>query len=217
MILDTIPVGLFQCNCQILGCEQTREAIVIDPGDEVDRILEILNKHALTLKAIITTHAHIDHVSDVKALKDATGAPAMMHEGDLILYNNLQMQADLLGLIAAPTTNINILLKEGEKVTVGTIEANVIHTPGHTPGSLTFHVPGQQARLFTGDTLFDGSIGRTDLWGGDFKQIMGSIHNKLMTFDDDTVVCPGNGPMTTIGQERELNPFLQTTNLGRFQ
>jgi glyoxylase-like metal-dependent hydrolase (beta-lactamase superfamily II) len=216
MILETIPVGLFQCNCQILGCEQTREAIVIDPGDEVDRILEILNNHALKLKYIITTHSHIDHVCDLKSLKDATGAAAMMHEGDLPLYNNLQMQADLFGFIAPPTTNVDEMLKEGAKLTAGTIEANVIHTPGHTPGSLTFHVPGTEQMLFTGDTLFNRGIGRTDLWGGDFKQIIRSINNKLLAFDDDTVVCPGHGPVTTIGQERALNPFLQPARFQEF-
>jgi len=213
MILETIPVGLFQCNCQILGCEETREAIVIDPGDEVDRILAILNSHNLKLKYIINTHAHIDHVCDIKPLKDTTGATVLMNEGDLFLYNNLQMQADLLGFIAPPTTNIDGMLKEGEKITAGTTQANVIHTPGHTPGSLTFHVPGQQQSLFTGDTLFNGSIGRTDLWGGDFQSIMRSIHQKLMHFDDDTLVYPGHGPMTTIGQEKAMNPFLQMTKL----
>ncbi len=216
MILETIPVGLFQCNCQILGCEQTREAIVIDPGDEVDRILEILNNHALKLKYIITTHSHIDHVADIKALKDATDAVALMHEGDLLLYQNLQMQADLFGFVAPPTTNIDDMLTEGTKITAGTIEANVIHTPGHTPGSLCFHVPGAEEMLFTGDTLFSGSIGRTDLWGGDFKQIMSSISQKLMAFHDDTKICPGHGPVTTVGEERAFNPFLQTNRFQSF-
>ncbi|HZS48120.1 MAG TPA: MBL fold metallo-hydrolase [Blastocatellia bacterium] len=211
MILETIPVGLFQCNCQILGCEETRQAIVIDPGDEVERILTILNQHDLKVKYIITTHAHIDHVGGIKPLKDATGAAALMHEGDMFLYNNLQMQANLLGLSAPPTTHIDGMLGEGEKINAGTIEANVIHTPGHTPGSLTFDVPGQQRSLFTGDTLFAGSIGRTDLWGGDFQTIMRSLHEKLLPFEDDAIVYPGHGPITTIGEERAMNPFLQST------
>lgn len=209
MILETIPVGLFQCNCQILGCEQTREAIVIDPGDEVDRILAVLQRHQLKLKHIIATHAHLDHVGDIKRLKDATGAAAYMHEGDLFLYDNMPMQASLLGLTAPPKANLDGVLREGEKLTAGTIEASVIYTPGHTPGSLTFHVPDTTARLFTGDTLFRRSIGRTDLWGGNYQEILRSIHQKLLAFDDDTVVCPGHGPVTTIGQERAVNPFLQ--------
>src|SRR5947209_15040626 len=190
MILETIPVGLFQCNCQILGCEETREAIVIDPGDECDRIEKVLQKHNLKLKYIICTHAHLDHVGDVKRLKDATGAPALMHQGDLFLYENLPMQASLLGLTAPDATQIDGLLDEGECLVAGQVRANVIHTPGHTPGSLTFHVSGDCERLFTGDTLFRRSIGRTDLWGGNTRLILSSIHEKLMSFADETVVLP---------------------------
>lgn len=213
MITETFPVGLLQCNCTILGSEQTREAIVIDPGDEVDEVLARLRRHRLTARYIIATHAHIDHVGGFKELKDATGAPVYLHRDDLQLYKILPVQAMLLGLAAPPATEIDAYLNEGDELGVGEIKLEVLHTPGHTPGSLCFHAPHDQSvggpRLFAGDTLFLGSIGRTDLWGGSFEQIMESLQSKIVTLPDETVVVPGHGPLTTIERERRFNPFLQ--------
>ncbi len=211
MIIETFPVGLLQCNCTILGSEQTREAIVIDPGDEVARVLERLRRHQLEVKHIIATHGHIDHVGGLKELKDATGAPVYLHRGDLFLYQALPMQAMLLGTTAPPATEIDQYLEEGDELGVGEIKIKVFHTPGHTPGSLCFHTPNGEARLFAGDTLFMGSIGRTDLWGGSFEEIMDSLHSKVVTLPDETLVIPGHGPATTIGREKHFNPFLQRT------
>jgi len=217
MIFETLQVGLFQCNCSILGCPETREAVCIDPGDEVDRIVEILDKHNLKLKYIIHTHAHIDHIGGVKGLKDATGAAVLLHPDDLFLYNDVAMQAEMIGLAAPPVAETDGLLKDGDRLRCGnTISIDVLHTPGHTPGSLSFHLPDNTDKLFTGDTLFMNSIGRTDLWGGSFREIMRSIHQKLMAFKDETIVYPGHGPATTIGRERKLNPFLQSGGRFRF-
>jgi hydroxyacylglutathione hydrolase len=209
MIVETFPVGLLQCNCTILGSEQTGEAIVIDPGDEAALVVERLGRRRLTAKHIIATHGHIDHVGGFKELKEATGAPVYLHRGDLFLYGALPMQAALLGLAPPPATEIDAHLDEGDELEVGEIRLGVHHTPGHTPGSLCFHAPGAEGRLFAGDTLFLGSIGRTDLWGGSFEEIMDSLRGKVMTLPDATLVIPGHGPATTIGREKRLNPFLQ--------
>jgi glyoxylase-like metal-dependent hydrolase (beta-lactamase superfamily II) len=214
MIIETFPVGLLQCNCTILGSEQTHEAIVIDPGDDVPEVLERLRRHRLTVKHIIATHGHIDHVGGLKEIKDATGAPVYLHGGDLFLYQALPMQAALIGLTAPPATEIDAQLDEGDELGAGEIKLSVFHTPGHTPGSLCFHAPGDEARLFAGDTLFKGSIGRTDLWGGSFEQIMHSLRSKVATLPDETIVIPGHGPATTIGREKRFNPFLQIGGRG---
>jgi hydroxyacylglutathione hydrolase len=209
MIIETFPVGLLQCNCTILGSEQTREAIVIDPGDDAPQVLARLKRHGLTAKYVIATHAHIDHVGGFKELKDATGAPVYLHRGDLPLYDILPVQAMMLGITAPAATEIDAYLDEGDELGVGEIKLEVMHTPGHTPGSLCFHTPNDDARLFAGDTLFLGSIGRTDLWGGSFEQIMESLRSKVVTLADETIVVPGHGPQTTIGREKRSNPFLQ--------
>lgn len=209
MIIETFPVGLLQCNCTILGSEQTREAIVIDPGDEIEQVISRLKHHNLTAKYIIATHAHIDHVGGFKELKDKTGAPVYLHQSDLQLYKILPVQAMLLGLAAPPATEIDEYLNHGDELGIGEIKLEVFHTPGHTPGSICFHAPNDEAKLFAGDTLFMGSIGRTDLWGGSYEQIIESLHSKLMTLPDETIVVPGHGPQTTIGREKRDNPFLQ--------
>jgi len=209
MILETFPVGLLQCNCTILGSEQTREAIVIDPGDEIPKVLERLRYHRLEAKHIIATHGHIDHVGGFKEIKEATGAPVYLHRGDLFLYQALPMQAAMIGLTTPPATEIDAHLDEGDELGAGEIKLSVFHTPGHTPGSLCFHTPGAEDRLFAGDTLFMGSIGRTDLWGGSFEEIMHSLRSKIVTLPEETIVVPGHGPATTIGREKRLNPFLQ--------
>jgi glyoxylase-like metal-dependent hydrolase (beta-lactamase superfamily II) len=221
----TIPVGILQCNCSIIGDPVTREALVVDPGDEVTRILDLLGRHRLTVKAIVSTHAHIDHVGGLSKLHQYTGAPVLMHRDDLPLYQAMDMQASFLGVLPPELTDIDQLLKEGDVLRWGSFEAQVLHTPGHTPGSVSLYlahdagkvtVPDDTGKiispapqLFSGDTLFAGSIGRTDLWGGSLEQIMDSLRSKLMQLPDDTVVYPGHGPVTTIGDERQLNPFLQ--------
>jgi glyoxylase-like metal-dependent hydrolase (beta-lactamase superfamily II) len=217
LIHETLPVGWLQCNCHVLGDPQTREALVLDPGDEVERVSKILRRHGLKVAAIVSTHAHIDHVGGLKKLHDETGAPVLMHGDDLELYRALDMQARWIGMRPPEQTDIESLLRDGDTVRWGNFIAQVIHTPGHTPGSICLHLPTRPiqekqdaaGRLFAGDTLFAGSIGRTDLWGGSFEQIMDSLGGRLLALPDDTVVYPGHGPSTTIGVERESNPFLR--------
>lgn len=209
MIIETFPVGLLQCNCTILGSAQTREAIVIDPGDEVQKVLARLKAHGLEAKYIIATHAHIDHVGGFSELKAATGAPVYLHRSDQFLYDILPIQAQMIGLATPPATQIDHHLDEGDELGTGDIRLKVHHTPGHTPGSLCFHLPNDEAKLFSGDTLFMRGIGRTDLWGGSFEQIMDSLHHRVLALPDETVVIPGHGPATTIGDERAHNPWLQ--------
>jgi hydroxyacylglutathione hydrolase len=234
LIHITIPVGMLQCNCSIIGDPATREALVVDPGDEVTRILDLIGRHRLVVKAIVSTHAHIDHVGGLSKLHKYTGAPVLMHRDDLPLYQAMDMQADFLGVMPPELTDIDQLLKEGDILRWGGFEAQVIHTPGHTPGSVSLYLPHDAGRvtapaeegskvnadeagkivlpgpqLFSGDTLFAGSIGRTDLWGGSMEHIMDSLRTKLMHLPDETIVYPGHGPATTIGSERRLNPFLR--------
>ncbi len=216
LIHEVLPVGWLQCNCSILGDPASREALVLDPGDEVDKVQEILQRHNLTVKAIVSTHAHIDHVGGLKKLHDLTGAPVLMHREDLPLYQALDRQAAWIGVRAPERTEVQQLLKEGDAVRWGPFKAHVLHTPGHTPGSVCLYLPRdagkitlQVPQLFAGDTLFAGSIGRTDLWGGSFEEIMRSLRGKLLALPDETVVYPGHGYATTIGAERESNPFLQ--------
>jgi len=224
MIHEVLPVGWLQCNCSILGDPETREALVLDPGDEVDRVLEVLARHSLTVRAIVSTHAHIDHVGGLQRLHTVTGAPVLMHGDDLDLYRHLDLQAAWLGVRPPETAQIDQVLKEGDTLRWGRFAASVLHTPGHTPGSVSLYLPpdagtlialsgstkAEEGRLFAGDTLFAGSIGRTDLWGGSMPQILRSIHEKLLVLPDGTLVYPGHGASTTIGEERAANPFLQT-------
>ena len=213
MIHEVLVVGALQCNCSILGDEETREAIVIDPGDEVERILAVLKKHTLKAKYILNTHAHFDHVGNCRELKETTGAEIWLHKADLPIYESAPRQAAMFAMYGVKPirmTAVDQFMRDADGVQVGKIAAQVIHTPGHTPGSLSLHVPQSNSDvLFAGDTLFNGSIGRTDLPGGDFHQILKSIKDRLFAFDDDTEVWPGHGPKTTIGWERRTNPFLQ--------
>ncbi len=215
LIHEILPVGLLQCNCSVVGDPETREAIVIDPGDEVARILAIVAQHNLKVRAILNTHAHIDHVGGLQKMQQATGAPVLMHAEDLELYSGLDLQAAWIGLPAPARVQVDELLREGDAVRWGRFQARVMHTPGHTRGSVCLYLPPDSAigdappgKLFAGDTLFAGSIGRTDLWGGSFDDIMRSIQSKLLGLPDETLVYPGHGSATTIGQERETNPFL---------
>lgn len=227
LIHEILPVGWLQCNCSILGDPETREALVLDPGDDVERVLDVLKRHSLTVKVIVSTHAHIDHVGGLQRLQQATGAPVLMHGDDMELYRHLDEQAAWLGVPPPPAARVDQLLREGDTVRWGHYAASILHTPGHTPGSISLYVPkrvieavpgrvhhGESAAdatgtLFAGDTLFAGSIGRTDLWGGSMPDILRSIHSKLLVLPDRTLVYPGHGPTTTIGEERDSNPFLQ--------
>jgi hydroxyacylglutathione hydrolase len=208
MIHEILPVGLLQCNCSIFGDEQSREALVIDPGDEIDGILTILAKHRLHVKAIIITHAHIDHIGGAQKLKAATGAPVYLNAADQELYDHLDMQAQWLGMRTPERTEIDVAAREGDTLKLGPADFHILHTPGHTQGSISLWIPSE-SKLIAGDTLFMDSIGRTDLPGGDYDQILRSIHDKLLPLDDETMVIPGHGPNTTIGRERARNPFLR--------
>ena len=209
MIHEILPVGMLACNCSILGDESTGEAVVIDPGDDIDEVQKILARHQLQAKYIVATHAHIDHVGGIEKLKRATGAAVLMHQGDLPLYQNLALQAGWLGVPPPPVTEVDQFLKEGDLLQCGGLRLEVLHTPGHSPGSLSLHLPGEKERILSGDTLFQGSIGRTDLWGGSLEEILRSIHDRLLIFPDQTPVFPGHGAPTTNGEERESNPFLR--------
>jgi hydroxyacylglutathione hydrolase len=210
VIVVTFPVGLLQCNCTVLGDPATGEAIVVDPGDEVAKVLAVLEEHGLKCRAILNTHTHIDHVGANQALKQATGARLMLHEADLPLYDNLRAQSEWMGgtILPPPRAEVDEHIHQGDRVVAGGLAAAVFHTPGHTPGSLCFHLEGAQGLLLSGDTLFAGSIGRTDLWGGDYDQEIESIRGRLLALADGTRVIPGHGAETTIGRERRQNPFL---------
>jgi len=208
MIHEILPVGLLQCNCSIFGDEQTGEAIVIDPGDEIEDILAILEKHELKVKAIVITHAHIDHIGGAAKLKASTGAPVLMNARDQELYNHLDTQAEWVGMANPSRTTIDGEAREGLTLTLGKAAFQIIETPGHTQGSVSIWIPSEN-KLVAGDTLFRDSIGRTDLPGGDGRQILRSIKNQLLPLPESAVVIPGHGSNTTIGREKERNPFLQ--------
>jgi hydroxyacylglutathione hydrolase len=208
MILETFPVGPLRCNCTILGDEATHEAIVIDPGDNIPEILSRLRKHGLTLRQIVITHAHIDHVGGAALLKTATGAPVFLNQQDLGLLDAMEMQAGWLGVATPEVAPPDASAEDGLTIGLASLPGQVIHTPGHTQGSICLLFPTQDL-LVAGDTLFAGSIGRTDLPGGDGRQILRSLRDRLLVLPDTTRVLPGHGPQTTIGEERQSNPYLQ--------
>jgi hydroxyacylglutathione hydrolase len=208
MIHLVLPVGPLQCNCSIIGDETTHEAMVIDPGDDITRVQALLNQHGLTVKQIVITHAHIDHVGGAMKLKAATGAPILLNQNDYALLKMLDVQASWLGMKPPGPVTVDESLDDGAKLTTGTIASQIMHTPGHTEGSICVYIPAEQ-KLIAGDTLFAGSIGRTDLPGGSLEKIMSSLHSRVLALPDETTVLPGHGPATTIGEERETNPFLQ--------
>ncbi|HXP83137.1 MAG TPA: MBL fold metallo-hydrolase [Bryobacteraceae bacterium] len=213
MIHEILPVGMLQCNCSIFGDEHSREAIVVDPGDNISKILAILDRHALKVKAIVITHAHIDHIGGAAKLKAATGAPVYMNHNDADLYAGLDEQAAWLGVKPPERTQIDSDAREGGVLLLGPddlgpTQFHILHTPGHTQGSISLWIPSE-GKLIAGDTLFRDSIGRTDLPGGDTRQILSSIATKLLPLPEEAVVICGHGPSTTIGREKERNPFLR--------
>ncbi|MGB6132455.1 MAG: MBL fold metallo-hydrolase [Acidobacteriaceae bacterium] len=208
MILETFPVGPLACNCTIVGDEETGEAMVVDPGDNIPRILARLMDLRLTLKQIVVTHAHIDHVGGAVKLKRATGAPILLNQNDLPLLKMMDTQAAWLSVPTPEVAEPDQSAEDAMVVGLAAYPATVLHTPGHTQGSICLHF-AEQRLLLAGDTLFAGSIGRTDLPGGDGRQILRSLHDRVLTLEDATRVIPGHGPETTIGEERAGNPFLR--------
>ena len=210
MIHEILPVGPLQCNCSVIGDENSREAMVIDPGDEIEDVLALVRKHNLQVKQIVVTHAHIDHVGGAMKLRAATGAPILLNQNDYALLKMLDAQAAWIGVPPPGPVEVDHNIGHDESITVGSHSATVLHTPGHTEGSICLYFPVEK-KLIAGDTLFAGSIGRTDLPGGSFKKLMNSLHERVLALPDDTVVVPGHGPATTIWQERQTNPFLVKT------
>jgi glyoxylase-like metal-dependent hydrolase (beta-lactamase superfamily II) len=208
MIHEILPVGPLQCNCSILGDQETREAIIVDPGGDLESIRALLAKHSLKVKAIVITHAHIDHVAAAAKLKAETGAPVYMNERDTMLLDMLDQQAAWLGIKTPERTAIDTPAKNGTVLKLGLAEFEIRETPGHTEGSICIWIPTEN-KLIAGDTLFRDSIGRTDLPGGDGRKILQSIRNQLWDLPSSALVIPGHGSTTTLGREKERNPFLQ--------
>jgi glyoxylase-like metal-dependent hydrolase (beta-lactamase superfamily II) len=206
MIVVQLPVGSLQANCYIAGCETTRAGVIIDPGDEADRILEVVKTHGLTIAHILLTHAHFDHIAACAAVAEATGAPLSMHRDDLPLLK-AGGGAAWWGLPTPAYKEPDRWLEEGDTISFGNHTLNVLFTPGHAPGHISFY-EAEAGIIFAGDVLFAGGIGRTDLPGGSYEVLMNSINEKLMVLPDKTVVCSGHGPTTSIGRERASNPFL---------
>ncbi len=210
MHVETLAVGPLGCNCSILADLQAKRAIVIDPGGDFEEIDRRLRALGVGVDAIVHTHTHVDHVGSTAELQRKTGAAASIHEGDRFLYELLPIQAALIGTDVPVVADVDSALVDGRTLRAGSIELAILHTPGHTPGSCCFvAADGDATRVFAGDTLFRGSIGRTDLWGGDAEAILRSIHDKLLALPDEALVVTGHGPSTTIGSERARNPFLR--------
>jgi glyoxylase-like metal-dependent hydrolase (beta-lactamase superfamily II) len=207
MIRETFPVGMLGCNCSILGDDVSHAAIVVDPGYEIPRILELLVKHKLIVKKILITHAHIDHIASAQRLQEITGAPILYNQADLPLVAMMDVQAGWFGLPVPTVLPPDHSPADGEAVDFGSVSGNILYTPGHSEGSLCLYLPNEHL-LLAGDTLFAGGVGRTDFPGGNAGKLLASIQDRLLTLPDDTLVVPGHGSMTTIGAERHSNPFL---------
>ena len=207
MIIKELAVGPIMANCFIVGCERTKSAVVIDPGDEANKILMALDQSKLTVKYILNTHGHFDHVGGNQKMKDATQAEILIHKADAPMLGMLSSFGASFGLNVDNSPPADRTIDEGDKITFGDITLKVIHTPGHSPGGVSFYTDGI---VFVGDTLFAGSIGRTDFPGGDFNTLISSIKNKLFPLGDEVKVYTGHGPDTTIGMEKRYNPFLHS-------
>jgi hydroxyacylglutathione hydrolase len=207
MIHEILRVGPLQCNCSVIGDETSHEAMVIDPGDDVHEVLDLIRKHNLQVKQIVITHAHIDHVGGAMKLRTATGAPILLNQNDYALLKMLDAQAAWIGMPSPGKVDVDRSVTTGESVSAGSLTADILHTPGHTEGSICLYFAADK-KLIAGDTLFAGSIGRTDLPGGSMPKILHSLHDTVLALPDETLVVPGHGPLTTIGEERETNPFL---------
>lgn len=205
MMLASLPTGPLEVNCYLVGCENTGKAAVIDPGGDVESILALLRQHDMTLIMVINTHGHFDHIGANRGLLEKTGCALLIHEDDAPLLQRAAEHAALFGLSTSRSPEPTRLLKDGDTITVGDVTLRVFHTPGHSPGGICLQVDDC---LFVGDTLFSGSIGRTDLPGGNHQQLIANIKDKLLGLADETRVYPGHGPATTIGQEKRHNPFL---------
>ncbi len=209
MIIKELTVGPIMANCYIVGCEETQKAVIVDPGDEAERILDNLAESNLTAEYIIDTHGHFDHVGANRKVKAATGAGILIHPLDAPLLSQLSASAAAWGLRAEDSPAPDRTIEAGDTVSFGTITLNVIHTPGHTPGGISLHTNGI---VFVGDTLFSGSIGRTDFPGGDYETLIASIQDRLFVLGDEVRVLSGHGPETTIGQEKRSNPFVRNNS-----
>ena len=212
MLIEIRAVGPFFKNGFVIGCEETRDAVLIDPGDEVADLLSVAERQSLTIRHILLTHAHIDHITGVEAAKKALGVPIYLHRDDLFLYENAVEMGAMFGMTVEPAPPVDVFYTPGQAIAFGTYEAVPHHTPGHCPGGVCLEIrkqgqPGSD--LIVGDTLFAGSIGRTDLPGGNLRILLASIRQVLFPFGDAARVYPGHGPSTTIGHERRTNPFLQ--------
>ena len=209
MNIQTMPVGSYQCNCSILSCEDTMEAIIIDPGDEGDRLVKLVEERGFKIKFLLHTHAHRDHIGGTRRVKEKCGGKIVLHKDDMYLYDTCELQSQMMGLPLCSAPPVDKFLEDEEHYGFGSFHVKAIHTPGHTPGSSSFLISaGSDQVLFAGDTLFRRSVGRTDLPGGNFKTLAKSVRKRLFTLDGDTVVIPGHGPASTIGEEVHENPFV---------
>lgn len=208
LIHETAVVGPLQCNCVLLACDQTMDGILIDPGDEPQKIIAMVEAKGVKVKYLLHTHAHFDHIGATGAVREKLGAQPCLHAEDDNLYRNLALQGKLFGMQFSAAPAIEKYFVDGEELLFGHQTLQVIHTPGHSPGSVCFQIKGGDERVFSGDTLFRQSVGRSDLWGGDGRLLVRSIRERLFTLQDETEVFPGHGPKTSIGFERRNNPFL---------
>ena len=207
--IQMLPLGMFQSNCYIVSCSETREGVVIDAGDEGEVILKAIDRLHVNIKAILETHAHLDHVGALDEVQPALGVPVYMHKDEIPVYNMLSQQAAMFGLQPPRTVSIDKTLKDGDEIAIGKLTAKVLHAPGHSPGSVCYYFADESPpRIVVGDVLFKGSIGRTDLPGGSYETIIETLTNVILPLPDDTIVYSGHGPETTIREEKKFNPFL---------
>ena len=204
MFLETITAGPLGVNCYLIGCEKTNAGAVIDPGDDAPIILNVIKENNLDIKYILLTHGHVDHLAHLSKLKNEINAEFLMHQEDTFLLKGLFAQAMMFGLPNPGKPKPDRLLVDGEEITLGELKIKVLHTPGHSPGSVTYFV---EDKLFVGDLIFAGSIGRTDLPKGDYQTLINSVETKIFTLPDETIIYPGHGPETTVGMEKATNPF----------